>query len=82
MSKAYLDRIGMPGSCLRDEDDIAALRQQRAEAQAQQEAQQQAAAATQQVSDVAAAAKNLGQAPTGADGQTLLGTILGGLGGM
>lgn len=80
MGKAYLDRIGMPESCVRDEQDIAAMREQRAQAQAQAEQQAQAAQAAQQAVDMTAAAKNLGQTPVGADGQTLMGTILGGLG--
>ena len=42
--------------------------------------QEQALAQSQQAVDVTAAAKNLGQTPTGADGQTLMGTLLGGIG--
>ena len=80
MSKAYLDRIGMPESCMRDARDTAAMRQQRAEAQARDEQAAQAQLAAQQAVDLTAAAKNLGQTPLGADGQTLMGTILGGLG--
>ena len=80
MSKAYLDRIGMPESCVRDDQDTAAMRQQRAEAQARDEQAAQAQLAAQQAVDLTAAAKNLGQTPLGADGQTLMGTILGGLG--
>lgn len=80
MGKAYLDRIGMPESCVRDDRDIAAIRQQKAAAQAKAEQQQAALVQAQQAVDMTAAAKNLGQAPTGADGQTLLGSILGGLG--
>lgn len=82
MGRAYLDRIGMPESCLRDEADIERIRQQRAEQQAALAQQEQAMAQTQQMVDASAAAKNLGQTPTGADGQTLMGTILGGLGGV
>lgn len=80
MGKAYLDRIGMPESCVRDEQDIALMREQRAAAQAQAEQQAQAAQAAQQAVDMTAAARNLGQTPVGTDGQTLMGTILGGLG--
>jgi hypothetical protein len=82
MGRAYLDRIGMPESCLRDEADIERIRQQRAEQQAALAQQEQAMAQTQQMVDASAAAKNLGQTPTGADGQTLMGTILGNLGGV
>ena len=80
LGKSYLDRIGMPESCVRDDDDIAAIRQQKAEAQRKAEEQQAALAQAQQMVDLTGAAKNLGQTPTGADGQTLMGTILGGLG--
>ena len=80
MGRAYLDRIGMPESCLRDESEIAKIRQQRAEQQAALAQQEAAMAQTQQMVDASAAAKNLGQTPAGADGQTLIGTILGNLG--
>lgn len=80
IGKTYLDRIGMPEACIRDAQDIEAMRQQRAMAKAQAEQQAQAAQAMQQVTDMSAAAKNLGQTPVGADGQTLMGTLLGGLG--
>ena len=80
LGKAYLDRIGMPESCMRDEKTIDQLRRARQQAQ-QQAAQQQAGqAAARQVSELSAAAKNLGQTPTGADGQTLMSAVLGGLG--
>lgn len=82
VGRAYLDRIGMPESCLRDGQEISDIRQQRAQAQEQQAQQAQAEQEMQQAVEMTAAAKNLGQAPTGGDGQTLLSTILGGLGGM
>jgi 2-oxo-4-hydroxy-4-carboxy--5-ureidoimidazoline (OHCU) decarboxylase len=80
MGKAYLERIGVPDACIRDESDIAAVRQQRAAQEARMAEQEQALAQSQQAVDVTAAAKNLGQTPTGADGQTLMGTLLGGIG--
>lgn len=82
MLKAYYERIGMPEACMRGERDVEALRQQRAQQQAamQQQAEQQAA--MQSVGDATAAAKNLGQTPLGADGQTALDAIIGGLGGL
>lgn len=80
MVKSYLDRVGMPEGCIRDEQAIQQIRTQRAQAQAQQQQMVEQQAAMQQVVDASAAAKNLGQTPTGADGQTLMGTILGGLG--
>lgn len=80
LSRSYLDRVGMPASCLRAEDEVAALRQQRAQAQQQAAEAQQAAEQAKVMQDMTGAAKNLGQTPTGADGQTLMGTLLGGLG--
>lgn len=78
--KSYLDRVGMPEGCLRDASAVEQIRQQRAQAQQAQAQQEQMAVATQQAVDMSAAAKNLGQTPVGADGQSLMGTILGGLG--
>ena len=80
MVKSYLDRVGMPEGCLRDEQTVRQIRQQKARAQAAAQQQEEAALATQQAVDMTAAAKNLGQTPVGADGQTLMGAILGGLG--
>lgn len=80
MGRAYMDRIGLPEACLRDEGGIAALRAQRAEAQAAAARQAEAREAVRQMADLSAAAKNLGQTPAGADGQTLMGTVLGGMG--
>lgn len=80
LGKSYLDRIGMPEACVRDDADIETIRRQRAQAQAKAQQQQEAMAQMQQITDATAAAKNLGQTPVGADGQTLMGTILGGMG--
>ena len=59
-------------------------RDQGAAQSAQQQAaeQQQAMAAAQQVQNLTGAAKNLGQATVGPDGQTALEAIIGGMGGM
>ena len=62
LGKAYLDRIGMPESCLRDESEIAKVRQQRAEQQAAMMQQEQAMAQTQQAVDMAAAVKRAAEA--------------------
>lgn len=78
--KGYLERVGMPEGCVRDDQSVAQIRQRKAQAQAAQQQQAEAMAATQQAVDMTAAAKNLGQTPVGADGQTLMGTLLGGLG--
>ena len=80
MVKSYLERVGMPEGCINDDDAIRQNREARAQAQAQAEEQAQAQAAMQQMVDMSAAAKNLGQTPTGADGETLMGTLLGGMG--
>ena len=79
MLKDYLDRLGMPEGCIRSDEDVAKLRQQKQEAQAQAQQQQEMASMGQMANDFTGAAKNLGQTPVGADGQTLMGTLLGGL---
>ena len=78
----YVDDLGAPASIVRSEEDVRSLREQRAQAQAQAQQQAQAQAAVQSVSDLSGAAKNLGQTPVGADGQTAMDAIIGGLGGM
>lgn len=80
-ARSYLKRVGVPESCMADEQTIEETRQARAEAEAQAQQQAQAQAMSEQILDVSGAAKNMGQTPVGADGQTLLGSILGGLGG-
>ena len=80
MVKSYLDRIGMPESCIHEDDVVEKIRSQRAAQQAQAVQQEQAAVQAQAAVDMTAAAKNLGQTPVGADGQTLMDSILGGLG--
>lgn len=78
--RSYLERVGMPEGCTRDEQSIRQLREQRAQAQAQAEAAQQAQVGVEQLEAVSKAAQNLGNTPVGADGQTLMGSLLGGLG--
>ena len=80
--REYAEALGAPAAMLRSEQDVQQIRQARA--QAQQEAQQQAQmqAAQQAAVDLSGAAKNLGQTPLGADGQTAMDAIIGGLGGM
>jgi hypothetical protein len=78
-ARAYMDRIGMPQACLADDDKVEAMRQQRAQEQQAMAMQQQMAAEGQAAADISGAAKNLGQTPAGADGQTLMDTILGGI---
>ena len=77
--RAYWDRIGMPQACIADEQAVDAVRQQRAQEQQAMAQQQQMAAEGQAAQDISGAAKNLGQTPAGADGQTLMDTILGGI---
>lgn len=77
-ARAYLDRIGMPQSCIAEEQAVQAARQQRA--QQEQAMQQQAmASAGQAATDFTGAAKNLGETPAGADGQSLMQTLVGGI---
>jgi hypothetical protein len=78
---AYLDRIGIPQSCIADDEAVEAKRQARAEAMRQQQEAAAMAQAGQAAQDFTGAAKNLGQTPAGADGQTLMQTLLGGMGG-
>lgn len=80
--RAYADALGAPAAMLRSEQDVQQIRQARAEAQAQAEQQAQAQLAIEQASQLSGAAKNLGQTPLGADGQTAIDAIVGGLGGM
>lgn len=77
--RSYWDRIGMPQACIADEQAVEASRQQRAQEQQAMAMQQQMAAEGQAAQDISGAAKNLGQTPAGADGQTLMDTILGGI---
>lgn len=76
----YVEDLGAPASILRSEEHVQTLREQRAQAQAQAQQQAQAQAAAQSVSALSGAAKNLGQTPVGADGQTAMEAIIGGLG--
>lgn len=77
--KAYMDRIGMPQACLAEDSQVKALRQQRAQQQQMAMQQQAMAAEGQAAQDITGAAKNLGQTPVGADGSTLMDTLLGGI---
>ena len=78
-AKAYMDRIGMPQACLADDGQVEAMRQKRAQQEQAMAQQQQMAAEGQAAQDISGAAKNLGQTPAGADGQTLMESILGGI---
>lgn len=82
MGRAYLGRVGMPENCIRDEAEVVRIRNQRAQQQAAAAQQQQQAAAVQSAVDMSAAAKNMGETPVGADGQTLIDTLIGGIGGL
>lgn len=79
-ARSYLERVGVPESCLADEQDVQEMRQARAQQQEEMQQQAQAQQVVASAVDASAAAKNLGQTPLGADGQTLMGTLLGGLG--
>lgn len=66
----YYEAIGAPPTMLRDPEQVAAIRQARADAQAQQEAMQQAGALLEGV-------KTMAETPTGGD--TALSAIAGGM---
>ena len=78
-ARAYLDRIGMPQSCIADEQAVQAARQKRAEQEQAMRQQQEMASAGQAAQDFTGAARNLGETPAGADGQTLMESLVGGL---
>ena len=80
LGRNYLDRIGVPADCIRDEDGVEAIRQQRAEQQAQMQQQAAMSQGAVDASNMANAAKAAGATPVGADGSTLMDTLLGGLG--
>ncbi len=78
----YAESLGESGAVLRGAEERDALRQQRAQAQAAEREQAQAAQAARNVQGIAGAARDLGQAVTGPDGQTALEALIGGLGGL
>lgn len=80
MIRDYLARAGMPENCLKDKLAVDRIRKERAAAQQQAQEMAQAQAAVDQGVAMTQAAKNMSQTPVGADGQTLMGTLLGGLG--
>lgn len=79
-ARSYLKRIGVPESCLADEETVNDARKARVEQQQQDLAMQQQAAAAETAVDASAAAKNLGNIQMGASGETLMSTLVGGLG--
>ena len=80
--RMYADKLGAPASLLRSEEEVEAMRQQRAEAQQAAAQQQQMAQGVQNAEGMTQAAKNLGATPVGADGMNAMDALLGGLGGM
>lgn len=78
--ESYAEAVGAPKGMIRSREEVAAIQQAREEAQQQQMQQQQALAAAQQAQNLTGAAKNLGQATVGPDGQTALEAIVGGMG--
>ncbi|MBE6441853.1 MAG: hypothetical protein E7022_05905 [Desulfovibrio desulfuricans] len=80
--RMYADKLGAPASLLRSEEDVAAIRQQRAQAQQMAAQQQEMAQGVANAQGLSNAARNLGATPVGADGQTAMDALLGGLGGM
>lgn len=80
--RKYADGVGAPAALLLPEAKVQKIRAARAQAQQQAEAQAQQQAAMQQAVGLSGAAKNLGQTPLGADGQTAMDALMGGLGSM
>lgn len=80
--ESYAESLGAPRAILRGRQERDALRQQRAQAQAEAQQAAQAAQAARNVQGFAGAAKDLGQAVTGPDGQNALEALIGGMGGL
>ncbi|MCR5564006.1 MAG: head-tail connector protein [Desulfovibrio sp.] len=80
--RMYADKLGAPASLLRSEEEVEVIRKQRAEAQQMAAQEQQTAQGVANMEGMSNAAKNLGATPVGADGQTAMDALLGGLGGM
>lgn len=80
--REHAEAVNSPAAMLHSDQTVQQLRKTRAEDQAKAEQQAQAQAAMQQAVDLSGAAKNLGQTPLGADGQTAIDALVGGLGGM
>lgn len=80
--REYADALGAPAAMLLPEDQVQKTRAARAQAQQQAEMQAQQQAAMKNAVDITGAAKNLGQTPLGADGQTAMDALMGGLGSM
>lgn len=77
--KTYAERIGAPKNILASDREVEAKRKQRIQAQKQAEEQAAAQAQAKTAQTMTQAAKNMGQTPAGADGQTLMESLLGGL---
>lgn len=80
--KAYAQNLGAPMSIFRTEAERDKVRQQRQQAQQAMQQQAQGTMAADQVKTATDAAKNLSQTTVGADGETALDAILGGMGAM
>jgi len=77
--RSYFDRIGMPQACIADEQAVRASRQKRMQQEQAMQQQQAMAAGGQAAQDLTGAAKNMGETPIGADGQTLMDAVVGGI---
>lgn len=80
--REYADALGAPAAMLLPEGQVRQTRAARAQAQQEQAQAEQQQAAMQQAVNLTGAAKNLGQTPVGADGQTAMDALMGGLGRM
>lgn len=81
-AREYAEDVGAPAALMLPEGQVQQTRAARAQAQQQAAAQAQQQAAMQQAVDLTGAAKNLGQTPLGADGQTAMDALMGGMGKM
>lgn len=72
----YFDKLGAPPMMLRDEDQVAEIRQQRAQAAQQQAQAAQAQQAAEAAPKVAQAASHLGNTPVNGGQSTALDTLL------
>ena len=80
--REYAEALGAPAAMMLPEDQVQKTRAARAQAQQQAEMQAQQQAAMKSAVDITGAARNLGQTPLGADGQTAMDALMGGLGSM
>lgn len=80
--REYAEALGAPAAMMLPEAKVQKIRLSRLQQVQEQRQQAQQQAVSQQIIDITGAAKNLGQTPLGADGQTAMDALMGGLGSM